>query len=111
MKMSEKLTPAQAQILATFFKNYVFPKIVEPLDLELSARGAVLWTLKQTHPDLAPIIDALLDKARADPALRESMHQKYHVALEKPVQQFLEHVQDVESLERMIRDLKLTDLN
>jgi hypothetical protein len=105
--MPENLTPAQARIVVDLLRR-VFQDIVSPLRLELAAHAAMLLPLKAIDSD---IVDAALNSVRENPALRESMHQQYLEALEKPFQQFLEHVQDVESLEHLFQGLKHTDLN
>ena len=111
MVLSDRLTTSQAQMLADFLRKYIFQGIVEPLHLELTAHLVALEALKHTHPEVVQIIDAALNVARTSPVLQDLMHQKYHVALEKHLRQFVERVQDVESLEQMFRDLKQTSVN
>jgi hypothetical protein len=108
--MSEKLTVSQAQIVANLFRKF-FQEIVEPLDSKFTAYVVALTPIKQTHPEAAEAIDVALNVVGTSPALRDLMHQRYHVTLEKYLQQFVEHAQDVESLEQMIRDLTQTSLN
>lgn len=108
--MSEPLTAAQAKSLADFLRK-IFQEIAEPLHTKLTAHMIVIVTLKQMHPDLAPIIDALLAETYASSALRDSMHERYHVALEKFLRRVVEHARDLESLETQFRDLKPTFLN
>ena len=108
--MPERLTASQAKILTDLLKR-IFQEIVEPIHSDLTAHLIALEVLRQTNPDAAQMIDSGVSVARASAALRESMHQRYHVTLEKSLQQVLEHARDVESLESIFRDLKSTYLN
>jgi hypothetical protein len=108
--MSEKLTASQAQTMVNIIKKFL-QETVQPMDLELAAHFAILEGIKQNFPDDVPRIDGLLNGARMRPEVRELMHQKYHVTLEKSLQQFVEGVQDMESMEQILRDLKPGQMN
>ena len=103
--MSERLTASQAQIVANIIKQFLQEKI-EPIDLELAAHALLLDAVKQTDPDFALKLDGLLNGARTKPEFRELMRQKYHVTLEKSLQQFVEAVQGMESMEQILQDWK-----
>lgn len=103
--MSEKLTASQAQIVANIIKQFLQERI-EPLDLEQAAHGALLNAIKQTDPDLSSKLEGLLIGLRTRPDLRELMYQKYHVALERSLRQFVEDIQGMESMEQILRDWK-----
>ena len=108
--MPEKLTASQAKTLTDFLKR-IFQEIVEPIHSDFTAHLIALEGLRQTNSDAAQMIDAAVSVARESPALRESMHQRYHVTLEKSLRQVLEHARDVESLELIFRDLKSKYVN
>jgi hypothetical protein len=108
--MAEKLTPAQAQIVADIIKKFVQERL-EPIDLELAVHVGIVARLKEFDPNFARTIDERLNDARTSPALRELMHQKYHVDLETRLRQFVEGVQDMESMEQILRDLKPGQIN
>jgi hypothetical protein len=108
--MPEKPTLAQAQAIANIIKKFLQEKI-EPIDLELAAYGALLNAVKQTEPHLASKLDDLLNGLRTRPDLRGLMHQKYHVLLEQSLRQFVEGIQDMESVEQILRDWKPGQLN
>jgi hypothetical protein len=108
--MSEKLTVSQAQIIANILKTFLQEKI-EPIDLELAAQAMLLHAVRQTDPSLGSKLDGLLNGLRKRPELLELMHQKYHVALEQFARQFVEGVQDMESMEQLLRDWKPGEMN
>lgn len=110
MNVPEKLTASQAQIVANIIKQFLQTKI-EPIDLELAAHATLLDAVKQTDPELASKLDGLLNGIRTRPDLRELMRQKYHVALEKSLQQFVEAVQGMERMEQILRDWKPGQIN
>jgi hypothetical protein len=57
--MPERLTPAQAQNIVEIFRRFL-QDLVQPLDLEFSAFGALLNAIRQTNPDVAEGLDAQL---------------------------------------------------
>jgi hypothetical protein len=111
-QMSEKWTASQIQFVENLVR-YFFEQILEPKGLESEARSAVLSTLKQAFPEQVTqdLIDGLLNAACADSVLRNKMHEQSHVVLEKFLERFHQLVQDVETSEQMLRDLKETNLN
>jgi hypothetical protein len=110
MHVPEILTASQAKTLTDLLKR-IFQEIVEPIHSDLTAHLIALEALRKMNPDAAQMIDAGVSVARESPALQESMHERYHVTLEKSLQRVLEHARDVESLESIFRDLKPTYLN
>jgi hypothetical protein len=108
--MPERLTKAQAQIIADIIKKFAQEQ-VEPIDLECAAYAALLNAVKQTDPELGGRLERLLNDLRTRPDLRELMRQKYHVALERSLLQFVEGVQDMERMDQILHDLKPGQLN
>jgi hypothetical protein len=108
--MSEKLTAPQAQIMVDFLRG-VFHNLVEPLHSQLAAQLVVLETLKIDRPELVPLLDAAQKIVPASPALQESMHQRYHVELEKFLERVLECARDAESLQHLSETLKTIKWN
>jgi hypothetical protein len=108
--MPEKLTAAQAQIVANIIKKFL-QEMIEPIDLEFVANAALLNAVRQTDPGLASKLDGLLNDLRRRPDLRELMHQKYHVSLEQSLRQFVEGIQDMENMEQILRDWKPGQMN
>jgi hypothetical protein len=101
--MSERLTAAQAQTMVNIIKKFL-QEMIEPMDLELAAHAVLLEGVKQNFPDLVLKLDGLLNSARMRPDLRELMHQKYHVGVEEILRRFVEGIQDMESMEQILRD-------
>ena len=108
--MPEKLTPAQAQNLVEIFRRFLREKI-QPLDIEIAAHNMLIHAAKELDPKVAAKIDAQISALRNSPALQELMRQRYDVHLEQSLQQFVEGLQDLESLPSTLRDLKPGQLN
>jgi len=108
--MLEKLTPAQAQNLVEIFIRFL-REVIQPLDIEITAHNMLIHAAKELDPKVAAKIDAQISALRNSPALQELMRQRYDIHLERSPQQFVEGVQDLESLASTWRDLKPGQLN
>lgn len=108
--MAEKLTPAQAQTVANIIRKFLQEEIA-PIDLELAARTGVLEHLKSFSSEVSQAIDEQLTAVRNSSALQEKLRQKYQVDVNRRLRQFVEGLQELESLESTLRDLKPGQLN